>query len=60
MVNIFNDLTIPNYFFDSFYLYILDDDILNHLYNNLDKENYNILIFDLRNALTINANGEYI
>jgi hypothetical protein len=60
MVNIFNDLTIPNYLFDSFYLYILDDDILNHLYNNLDKENYNILIFDLRNALTINANGEYI
>jgi hypothetical protein len=60
MENTFNDLTIPNNFFDSFYLYILHDDILNHLYNNLDKENYNILIFDLRNALKTNANEEYI
>jgi hypothetical protein len=60
MVNIFNDLTIPNNFFDSFYHYILHDDILNHLHNNLDKENYNILIFDLTPILTTNANGEYI
>ena len=60
MVNIFNKITIPNYFFNCFYLYILDDDILNHLYNNLDKENFNILIFDLTPILTTNANGEYI
>jgi hypothetical protein len=60
MVNIFNDLTIPNYFFDSFYLYILHDDILNHLYNNLKRENIDTLTRDLEIALTNYANGEYI
>jgi hypothetical protein len=68
MVNIFNDLTIPNYFFDI----KLEWDLFKYLDENLDKENailldwdlknanYNILIFDLRNALKTNANEEYI
>jgi hypothetical protein len=59
MENIFNKITIPNNYFNSFYPNILDDDILNYLDDNLHDEN-NKLRWDLRNALTINANGEYI
>jgi hypothetical protein len=68
MVNIFNELIIPIYFFDI----KLEWDLFKYLDENLDKENaillgwdlknanYNILIFDLRNALKTNANEEYI
>ena len=57
MVNIFNEDGIPTYFFDSI---SITTDLLNYLYDNLENENYNLFRWDLRNALTINANGEYI
>jgi hypothetical protein len=56
MVNIFNNLTIPSDYFNSFYHNILDDDILNHLDDNLHDENNIILTWELDTALTINAN----
>jgi hypothetical protein len=57
MVNIFEKITIPTYFFDSI---SITTDLLNYLYDNLENENYNLFRWDLRNALTINANGKYI
>ena len=56
MKNIFKKITIPNYFFDSI---SISDDLRNYLYDNLQNEN-ETLIWDLRNALTNNANGKYI
>ena len=57
MVNIFKKIRITNYFFDSI---SISDDLFNYIFDNLKNENNNILRWDLRNALTINANGEYI
>jgi hypothetical protein len=59
-MNKFNKITIPNNYFNSFYPNILDDDILNHLDDNLHDENNIILTWELDTALIINANGEYI
>ena len=59
MVNIFKKIIIPSDYFNSFYHHILDDDILNYLDDNLHDEN-NKLRWDLEEALTTNANGEYI
>jgi hypothetical protein len=58
MDNIFNKLTIPRYFFNDI-SFVMSDDLRNYLYDNLQNEN-ETLIWDLRNALTINVNGEYI
>jgi hypothetical protein len=57
MKNIFNEIRIPIYFF---YSISITTDLLNYLYDNLENENYNLFRWDLRNALTINANEEYI
>jgi hypothetical protein len=53
--NIFNELTIPRYYFFNFSINITHS-LYDYLYNNLQKEN-NILRWDLQNALTNNANG---
>ena len=58
MVNIFNELTIPIYYFSK--IYDVSVDLLNYLYNNLKKENFNTLKWDLKTALTTNASGKYI
>jgi hypothetical protein len=58
MKNIFNELTIPRYYFFNFSINITHS-LYDYLYNNLQKEN-NILRWDLQNALTNNANEEYI
>jgi hypothetical protein len=58
MKNILNKLIIlSHYFYDmpfvvSGYLYF-------YLYDNLEKENFDTLKINLKNALIINANGEY-
>jgi hypothetical protein len=58
MVNIFNELIISIYYFSK--IYDVSVDLLNYLYNNLKKENFNTLTWNLQDALTTNANGEYI
>ena len=58
MENIFIEITTQNYFFDQ--KLNIKTNVLNYLFNNLDIENNNTLSWDLTNALTINANGEYI
>jgi membrane-bound lytic murein transglycosylase MltF len=62
MVNIFNEITIIDKFFknDPINLKIKTRDLFDYLYDNLENENMDILKFDLRNALSINANGKYI
>jgi hypothetical protein len=57
MKNIFNEIRMTNYFFDSI---SISDDLFNYIFDNLKNENNNILRWDLRNALTNNANEEYI
>jgi hypothetical protein len=60
-VNIFNDLTIPRYFFNDIEDDIEDDityDLWCYLYDNLYIED--TLTWDLRNALKTNAKEEYI
>jgi hypothetical protein len=52
MENIFNKIRITNYFFERY--------DLNKYLDNLLIENYDIILSDLINALTTNANGEYI
>ena len=58
MVNIFNDLTIPKQFFNL--SLNITHDLYNHLYNNLKRENYKTLRWDLSIALKTIANEEYI
>jgi hypothetical protein len=58
MVNIFNDLTIPKQFFNL--SLNITHDLYYYLFDNLQKENYKTLSWDLKTALIINANGEYI
>jgi hypothetical protein len=55
MVNIFINLIIPTYFFNL--SLNITHDLWCYLYDNLYDET---LRWNLRNALTINANGEYI
>jgi hypothetical protein len=61
MNNIFNKNIIPTstYFFNSSYS-LISNDLFDYLFVNLDDENFNTFKRDLRNALTINANGEII
>jgi hypothetical protein len=60
IVNIFNDLTIPRYFFSiNLNLKLIKPDLHNYIFDNLQKEN-NILRWDLQNALKTNSNEEYI
>ena len=59
MVNIFNNLTIPNNYFFNFSLNITHD-LHSYLDDNLEDENNIILTWDLDTALTINVNEEYI
>jgi hypothetical protein len=58
MVNIFNELIIPIYYFSkkNFILKDIKQDLIDYLYENLFNENYNTFRWDLRNALTTNAN----
>jgi hypothetical protein len=58
MKNIFNELIISIYYFSK--IYDVSVDLLNYLYNNLKKENFNTLTWNLQDALKTNANGEYI
>ena len=58
MDNIFTEHEIPNSFLYKFS--ILKVDLLFYLNNNLQKENYQTFSWDLKTALKINANGEYI
>jgi len=62
MVNIFKKITIPSDYFNSYtnYYDVLKSDLYYYLYNNLQKENYVTFSWDLKTALKINANGEYI
>jgi hypothetical protein len=55
MVNIFINLIIPTYFFNL--SLNITHDLWCYLYDNLYDET---LRWNLRNALTINANGKYI
>ncbi len=57
MDNIFNKITIPNYSFFNFSINITHS-LFDYLYDNLYIED--TLTWNLRNALTTNANGEYI
>jgi hypothetical protein len=57
MVNIFNDLTIPNYFLDSISINITHD-LFDYLYDNLHIQD--TLTRGLKTELTNNANGKYI
>jgi hypothetical protein len=57
MKNTFKKIRITNYFFDSI---SISDDLFNYIFDNLKNENNNIFRWDLKNALTTNANGEYI
>jgi hypothetical protein len=59
MENIFNKITIPRYFFNDI-SFVMSDDLWFYLKDNLQKENNDILRWDLKTALKINANGEYI
>jgi hypothetical protein len=59
MENLFNELTIPMYFFNENLLNYITHDLLIYICNNLHGEN-NLLKQDLEEALTINANEEYI
>jgi hypothetical protein len=58
MNNIFNKLNLRNYFFDQ--KLNIKTDFICYLYDNLEKENYETLRWDLKIALTNNGNGEYI
>jgi hypothetical protein len=61
MENIFNKLSIQTHYFDVYLnLKLIKPDLLMHLDDNLENENYNILRWDLKDALINNANGEYI
>jgi hypothetical protein len=59
MENIFFKYIITNYFFNDM-SFVMSDDLLKYLNENLKDENNIILTWDLDTALTINANGEYI
>jgi hypothetical protein len=58
MENIFTEHEIPNSFLYKFS--ILKVDLLFYLNNNLYIENYQTFSWDLKTALKINVNGEYI
>jgi hypothetical protein len=61
MNNIFKKSIIANYIFGLYYnLNFIKPNLYYYLFNNLYIENHNIFIFDLKNTLTINANGKYI
>ena len=61
MENIFEKNIISSHFFDVYLnLKLIKPDLLMYLDDNLENENYNILRWDLKDALTTNANGEYI
>ena len=58
MDNVFKKLIIPRYYFSNLEKY-LKLDLYNYLLNNLDEE-IRILVWNLGNTLTINANGKHI
>jgi hypothetical protein len=60
MKNIFNGNIIPTstYFFNSSYS-LITHHLFHYLYDNLENENYNTFFWDLKTALTNNANGVY-
>jgi hypothetical protein len=59
MENIFFKYIIPIYFFNDM-SFVMSDDLLKYIIDNLKDENNIILTWELDTALTINANGEYI
>jgi hypothetical protein len=59
MEKIINNLITSSHFFDV-NLKDIKPDLLMYLYNNIKNENYNIFRLDLKNVLTINANGKYV
>jgi hypothetical protein len=60
MENIFTEHEILTYFFDRYFVYHINPNLLMYLYDNLKNENYETLRMDLEIALTNNVNGEYI
>jgi hypothetical protein len=60
MNNIYIKNQISTNFFEFWVISLFNDVLYYYLYNNLQKENYQTFSGDLNNALTINANGEYI
>jgi hypothetical protein len=59
MENIFINLTIPMYYFNFNMSFNISEDLYIYLFDNLFDEN-NIITWDLKDALTNNANGKYI
>lgn len=59
MVNIYIKNQISTHFFEFWVISLFNDDLYLYLFDNLQKENYNLLR-DLEEALTTNANGKYI
>jgi hypothetical protein len=60
MVNTFEILNLQYKCFNIFFKTNVEWDLLIYLYNNLKKENFNTLKWDLKTALTTNASGKYI
>jgi hypothetical protein len=60
MENTFEILNLQYKCFNIFFKTNVEWDLLNYLYNNLKKENFNTLKWDLKTALTTNASGKYI
>jgi hypothetical protein len=60
MENIFKKNIIPNHYFNFNMSFNITHDLYYYLYDSLENENYETFRWDLRNALTINVNGEYI
>jgi hypothetical protein len=60
MNNIYIKNQISTHFFEFWVISLFNDDLYYYLYNNLQKENYQTFSWDLKTALIINANGEYI
>ena len=58
MKNIFNKNEITNYYFNV--SFNITHHLLNYLNDNLENENYQTLCWDLKIALTINANEKNI
>ena len=56
---IINKIKIPKDYFD-YMSFNITTDLDYYLYDNLQKENSNIISWDLQNALIENIDGEYI
>ena len=60
MENIFNNLIISTYYFDTYMSFYMKTDLFDYFWYNFYDETFDTLRLDLRNALKTNANEEYI